>query len=147
MSCLTLGSVCIIRLRSYMKCVFWPNSLEIFLALGNESSQNRRAHEHLNPPECEIIMASWCHFSGESSEQMAKIWELNLVYTTPLRTSKKLVWFGLVLRGFQNKGVSQKSLPLRTATFFCTHRIFGLWVGSRFSNKRWFTTAETFWTN
>ena len=117
MNYLTLCSVCIIMLCSYMKCGFWPNSPEISLALGNESSQNRRADEHLNPPECEIIMASWCHFSGESSEQMAKIWELNLVYTTLLRTTKKLVWIGFKeiseQRGF-SKSLSFQNRSIRT---------------------------------
>lgn len=119
MNCLTLCSVCIIMLCSYMKCGFWPNSPEISLGLGNESSQNRRADEHLNPPECEIIMASWCHFSGESSEQMAKIGELNLVYTTPLRTTKKLVWIGFKRiseqRGFSKfLSFQNRSIPVYT---------------------------------
>lgn len=37
-------------------------------------------------------------------------------------------WFELVLRGFQNKGVSQNLFPFRTVTFISKHRIFGLWV-------------------
>lgn len=109
MNCLTLSSVCIIMLCSYMKCVFWPNSPEMSLALGNENLQNWRADERLNPPECEIIMASWCHFSWESSEPMAKMWDLNLVHTIPLRTTKKLVWIGFK-RISEQRGFS-KSLP------------------------------------
>lgn len=146
MSCLTLSSICIIMLCSYMKCVFWPNSPETFLALGNESSQNQRAHEHLNPPECEIIMASWCHFSGESSEQMAKIWELNLVYTAPLRTTKKLVWFGFKRiskqRGFSKiSAVSeQQHSSVHTGSLD-----FELGADSRI--KDGLTTAETLWRN
>lgn len=54
-------------------------------------------------------MASWCHFSWESSEQMAKIWDLNLFHTTPLRTTKKLVWIGFK-RISEQRGFS-KSLP------------------------------------
>lgn len=46
---------------------FWPNSPEKSLALGDENSQNRSTSEHLNPPECEVRMASWCHLSWESS--------------------------------------------------------------------------------
>lgn len=112
----------------------------------NESSQNQRAHEHLNPPECEIIMASWCHFSGESSEQMAKIWELNLVYTAPLRTTKKLVWFGFK-RISKQRGFSKISALSEQQHSSVHTRSLDFELGADSRIKDGLTTAETLWRN
>lgn len=82
--------------------------------------------------------------SEQSSEQIAKIWELNLVYTTPLRTTKKLVWIGFK-RILEQRSFS-KSLPFQHSNVpWDTQDLWTLCLGA--DSGKQMVIGETVWRN